>query len=209
MSAGEALTASPRPCAAGTFYGHISDQQAFCPADRKYIQNVHDPSLDKCMNSYYTALHMTSRGRGMSGRYLNEIHRINCLTTETEALYHLSSLRLGITDSVSIVLYFAHVAGGECLLGDVYKSSGISRQTVNSAVRTLEARGFIQLERFDGRAKSIRLTDSGREYAERTVARLYKAEADALEAWPEGEVAEYIRLMEKYTDCLRREIEKL
>ena len=56
------IDSKPAAMRRGHFFCHISDQQAFCPANRKYIQNVHDPSLDKCMNSYYTALHMTSRG---------------------------------------------------------------------------------------------------------------------------------------------------
>lgn len=41
----------------------------------------------------------------MNSDHRNEIHRINYLTSEMESLYHQASLKLGITDSVSIVLY--------------------------------------------------------------------------------------------------------
>ena len=41
----------------------------------------------------------------MNQKRFDEIHRINYLTSEMEALYHQASLKLGITDSVSIVLY--------------------------------------------------------------------------------------------------------
>ena len=74
----------------------------------------------------------------MQKNHREEIHRINYLTTEMESLYHLASLKLNITDSVSIVLYSIYDSGGSCLLSDVYKNSGISKQTVNSAIRRLE-----------------------------------------------------------------------
>ena len=44
---------------------------------------------------------------------------------------------------------------------------------------------------------------------ESTVARLYAAERNGFIAWSEGEIAAHIRLMEKYTECFRREVEKL
>lgn len=145
----------------------------------------------------------------MENRRKKEIYRINCLTMEMEALYHLSSLKLGITDSVSVVLYSIYVAGSECLLSDIYKESGISKQTVNSAIRSLEADGILYLQRHDGRAKKVILTEKGKGYVKKTAARLYQAEIDAFDTWTEEEIDTYIRLMEKYADCFRGQIEKL
>lgn len=145
----------------------------------------------------------------MKKPYTNAVRRINCLTTETEALYHLASLRLGITDSVSLVLYFLYDAEGQCPLSDIYKNSGISKQTINSAVRGLEKEGVLYLEPYKGRAKLAVLTDKGRAYAEKTVARLRRAEMQAFDGWTEEEVSIHIRLLEKYTECFRREVEKL
>lgn len=145
----------------------------------------------------------------MNNKHINEIRRINYLTTELESLYHQSSLKLGITDSISVVLYSIHDAGGECLLSDIYKNSGISKQTVNSAIRGLEADGILYLEQHNGRSKKIMLTDKGKDYVQKTVARLCQAEADAFDSWTEDEVSTYIRLMEKYADCFRQQIENL
>ena len=145
----------------------------------------------------------------MHSNHRNEIHRINYLTSEMEALYHQASLKLGITDSVSIVLYTIYDEGDVCLLRDVYKKSGISKQTVNSAIRGLEADNILYLEQHTGRAKKIILTDKGKEYVRKTVARLYEAEVRALDSWPEEEISTYIRLMEKYADCIRQQIDKL
>lgn len=145
----------------------------------------------------------------MNRNHRNEIHRINYLTSEMESLYHQASLKLGITDSVSIVLYTIFDEGDGCLLSDVYKKSGIRKQTVNSAIRSLEADNILYLEQHTGRAKKILLTDKGKEYVQKTVARLYEAEVQALDTWSEEEINTYVRLMEKYADCIRQQIHKL
>lgn len=139
----------------------------------------------------------------------NEIHRINYLTSEMEALYHDASLKLGISDSVSIVLYTIYDEGDGCLLSDVYKKSGIRKQTVNSAIRGLEAGDILYLEQYTGRAKKIHLTDQGKDFVQKTVAKLYEAEVRAFDTWSEEEISTYIRLMEKYAECIRQQIEKL
>ena len=145
----------------------------------------------------------------MKKNHIGEIKRINYLSNELEALYHQSSLKFGITDSVSIVLYTIYDSGNECLLTDIYKESGISKQTINSAIRALEADSILYLEQHNGRAKKVILTDKGRDFVQKTAARLYQAEMDAFDTWTDEEVSTYIRLMEKYVDCFRQQIEKL
>ena len=145
----------------------------------------------------------------MQPQRLNEIHRINYLTSEMDSIYHQASLRLGISDSVSIILYTIQDKGESCLLSDVYKSSGVSRQTVNSAIRRLEADGVLYLEPYAGRAKKIVLTNKGRDYIRQTVARLLEAEIRAFDGWSEDEIKTHIGLMEKYTESLLRQIHQL
>lgn len=140
---------------------------------------------------------------------LHYVRRLGYLTNEMDAIYHQSSLRLGITDSVSIVLYTIYDKGEGCLLSDVYKNSGISRQTVNSAIRHLEADGVLYLEPYKGRAKRIVLTEKGRAVLQNTAARLFKAEVRAFDGWSDEEIGRHIDLLEKYVRALRREIEGL
>ena len=137
------------------------------------------------------------------------IHRINYLMSETEACYHRASRKLGISDSVSIVLYTIYDAGEQCLLSEIYKKSGVSKQTVNSAIRGLESDGILYLEPYRGLAKRVILTEKGKEYMQRTAARLYEAEAAAFEAWTSEEIQTYLSLIEKYRDSLLLQIEKL
>ena len=145
----------------------------------------------------------------MQPQRLSEIHRINYLTSEMDSIYHQASLRLGISDSVSMILYSIQDRGENCLLSDVYKSSGVSRQTINSAIRGLEADGMLYLEPYTGKAKKIVLTDKGRDYIRQTVARLLEAEIRAFDGWSEDEIKAHISLMEKYTESLRKQVQQL
>lgn len=145
----------------------------------------------------------------MNQSRVDELHQINYLTSEMNALYHKSSLKLGITDSVSIVLYSIHDAGESCLLSDIYKRTGINKQTVNSAIRNLEADGMLYLEQHIGRTKAVILTDNGKAFVKKTIVKLCEAEAKAFDSWSVDEVNTYIRLMEKYVCCFRQQIEAL
>jgi len=145
----------------------------------------------------------------MNQNRVDELHQINYLTSEMDALYHKSSLKLGITDSVSIVLYSIHDAGESCLLSDIYKRTGINKQTVNSAIRNLEADGMLYLEQHIGRTKAVILTDNGKAFIKKTIVKLCEAEAKAFDSWSVDEVNTYIRLMEKYVCCFRQQIEAL
>lgn len=140
---------------------------------------------------------------------LNYVRRLSYLSNEMEAVYHQSSLRLGISDSVSIVLYTIYDKGEDCLLSDVYKGSGISRQTVNSAIRSLEAEGILYLEPYKGRSKRIVLTDAGQAYLRCTAARLFEAEVRAFDGWSNEEIQTHLDLLERYVNALRREVQQL
>lgn len=145
----------------------------------------------------------------METKICSRIHRINYLNAELQALYHHASLKLGLTDSASIVLYTIYDNGGDCLLSDIYKQSGVSKQTVNSAIRNLEKKHMIYLEQYSGRAKKVVLTDEGKEYVKKTVARLFDAEAAAFVSWTEEEINAHIGFLEKYIESFREQIEKL
>ncbi len=145
----------------------------------------------------------------MKAKICGSIHRINYLNAELDALYHHASLKLGLTDSASIVLYAICDNGGDCLLSDIYKQSGVSKQTVNSAIRHLERKRILYLEPYSGRAKRVVLTETGKAYVQKTTARLFDAEAAAFSSWTEEEISAHIGFLEKYILSFREQIEKL
>jgi len=145
----------------------------------------------------------------MNNKLFDKVHRINYLAAEMDALYHKASLKVGLADSTMRVLYMIYDNGESCLLSEIYKQSGISKQTVNSAIRNLEKAGILYLEKYKGRAKKVLLTERGRIYVKETVARIYEAESKAFASWTEDEIDTHILLLEKYVDSFRQEIEFL
>lgn len=140
-----------------------------------------------------------SRGRDhMEERNHSKVEKISWLTSEIDGLYHAASVRVGLSDSEMYILYTISVEGGSCPLRDVYKLTGLSRQTVNSAIRKLEAEGAVTLEKYRGRSKLVRFTDSGSAYAERTVGKILQAERNVFGRWEETEIDQYIRMLERF-----------
>ena len=91
-----------------------------------------------------------------------ELKRYNHLITETDRAYHEASLRLGLSDSAMIILYTICEDGQErCPLKELCRRSGLSKQTVNSAIRRLESDGCLYLEAAGARNKKACLTDRG------------------------------------------------
>ncbi|WP_432631012.1 MarR family winged helix-turn-helix transcriptional regulator [Brotaphodocola sp.] len=137
------------------------------------------------------------------------IYQINCLTEEVDSLYHQAGVRLGVSDSVLFILYMLYIKGGSCLLYEVYKLSGISKQTINSAIRKLEQDDIVYLENHNGKSKIVCLTEAGKDYAERTAKKLFEAECTAFEEWSKEELDLYFHLIEKHNASLRKQIERL
>ena len=145
----------------------------------------------------------------MKIKYGDMIYRVNCLASDLDSLYHQAALKLGLSDSVMFVLYLVFESGGECPLNEICKKTGISKQTLNSAVRKLESENYIYLKQTGGRPKNVCLTEDGKEYTEQTVARLFSAECGVFKSWTDEEIHRYLSLMEKYNDGFRKQIEKM
>lgn len=138
---------------------------------------------------------------------MERIRKINYLITETDALYHQAAQKLGLSDSVMLILYHLYAHGGSCLLSEICRQSGISKQTINSAVRKLEQEQIIYLKQHNKKSKQVSLTETGKKYADETIARVFQAESAAYLTWTEEEISLYINLMEKYSSAFRKQLE--
>lgn len=135
--------------------------------------------------------------------------RFNYLLGEMDAAYHEISLKLGISDSAMIILYTICDIGDCCLLAQICRLSGLSKQTVNSALRKLEAQGTLYLEKAGPKGKKVCLTEAGKALAERTALRLLRTEDAILASWPRQDVEKYLDLTERFLTSLREEAAKL
>lgn len=145
----------------------------------------------------------------MEINYGEVIHRINCLASDMDVLYHQAAQKMRMSDSVMILLYMVHVGNGKCPLRDIQKETGIRKQTLNSALRKLEKDEIIYLEQTDGRAKTVCFTEKGASYAKLTVGRLIEAECSTFRDWTAEEIEQYLSLLERYNRGFRAQIEKM
>ena len=137
------------------------------------------------------------------------IKRLNHLLGEIEGLYHDISLKLGLSDSISKILYTLYIEEGRCPLSLLSRQNGLSKQTVNSAIRTLEEQGVVILESAGGKNKDVLLTESGKTFAKQTAAQIVEIENRIFERWSAEEAHQYLNSTEKYLASLQRELNDL
>lgn len=139
----------------------------------------------------------------------DELKRFNYLTNEIDAAYHEVAFKLGLSDSAMLILYTICNNGEECLLSDITKLSGISKQTINSALRKLESEEVVYLETFSGRKKRIYLTEKGKLLVKNTVLKVIKIENDIFASWTEEERRSYFALTERYLSSFKNKIKEI
>jgi DNA-binding MarR family transcriptional regulator len=137
------------------------------------------------------------------------MNHFNHLTSEINAVYHMASWKLGLSDSVSQILYTLCELDGSCLLTDIRHLTGLSKQTVNSAIRSLERDGMIRLEPVDAKSKKVVLTKQGVRFAGQTVGKLIEAENEIFDSWSDAEIRQYLTLTERYLKALTEKTEAL
>ncbi len=124
--------------------------------------------------------------------------RYNHLLGEINAVYHEMSLRLGLSDSAMIILYTICDVGNICPLQDICRRSGLTKQTVNSAIRKLEREGILYLETAGPKAKNVCLTDAGKQLAEQTAVQIIQIENEIFASWTQTDVQKYLELTEAF-----------
>ena len=129
------------------------------------------------------------------------------LAGEINALYHEAAVKTGVSDSVQNILYVICEKGDRCLQSEISKLTGISRQTINSAIHKLEKEGIITLEQGKGRNTIVCLTVEGKAFARQKIYPLFEIENKIWEDWTEEEQQQYLLLTQKYRDGLKKYME--
>ncbi len=126
------------------------------------------------------------------------------LAGEINALYHEAAVKMGISDSVQNILYVICEQGNQCLQSEISKRTGISRQTINSAIRKLEKDEILYLEQGKGRNTIVCLTEKGEKFALEKIYPLYEIENKIWNEWTDDEQQQYLVLTQKYRDALKK-----
>ena len=131
------------------------------------------------------------------------------LAGEINALYHEAAVKMGISDSVQNILYVLCEKNGRCLQSEISKLTGISRQTINSAIRKLEKEDIVYLEQGEGRNTILCLTEKGKKFSSEKIMPLHEAENKIWNEWTAEEQQQYLTLTKKYRDGLKKYLEAM
>ena len=82
-----------------------------------------------------------------------QLQYYNLLTSEIDEAYHNAALKLGLSDSAMVILYTLCSRENPCPLLEIARLTGISRQTIHSAIKKLEAQGILTLQRKNKKTK--------------------------------------------------------
>lgn len=147
----------------------------------------------------------------MDRRSSKVMKRINYLITETDAAYHDAAVRLGLSDSAMQILYTMcdYEEGEPCPLQEVCRRTGISKQTINSAIRKLEAEGIVYLESAGAKFKNLRLTEAGKSLTDRTVRKIIQIENSIVGSWPAEDAEKYLELTERFLLSFKEQTKKI
>lgn len=131
-------------------------------------------------------------------RKLNRIDRI----------YSGFARTCGISECAYWMICDTAAAGGTIALNRLTAEWCYSKQTINSALKTMVTRGLARLEYAEGSRKNkvVNLTDEGRAYAERYTEPAIAAELRAFGTLSADEQKVLMELLEKYADALDAEL---
>lgn len=124
-------------------------------------------------------------------------------------IYSEFSRACGLSDCAYWMLVDTSAAGGSVAVSRLTSEWFYSKQTINSAIKTLTARGLAALEFAEGSRKNkvVRLTEEGVRFAKRYALPAQKAEQQAFEALEPWEQREIMRLIGKFSQVLGDECE--
>ena len=119
-------------------------------------------------------------------------------------IYSEFSRACGLSDCAYWMLVDTSTAGGSIAVSRLTSEWFYSKQTINSAIKTLAARGFATLEFAEGSRKNkvVRLTEAGMRFAEQYALPAQEAEQQAFEVLEPWEQREIMRLIEKFYHAL-------
>ena len=126
----------------------------------------------------------------------------------TNNLYSAWAKQKGLSYHTLLVLYALCRSGSGCRQSDICNDWMIPKQTVNSVLKSLEARGYVsyQVQPEDRRNKRVLLTPAGLAYAQPILEDLYRLEASALAEMPPETLRQIIDNDRQFYDGLKKQI---
>ena len=147
----------------------------------------------------------------MAGEMNNAVSLVDFdrMLNRLDRIYSEFARTCGLSDCAYWMLVDTSTAGGSIAVNRLTSEWFYSKQTINSAIKTLTARGFATLEFAEGSRKNkvVSLTEEGRRFAKRYAMPAQGAEQRAFDALEPCEQREIMRLIGKFSQVLGDECE--
>jgi len=137
---------------------------------------------------------------------LTEFERLNSQINE---FYYEIAVSQGLSESAYSILQAILTLGNGCTQTDIYRYSGMNKQTVNSSAKRLRQEGWITFQSGIGREQKIFLTEAGEKIVAEKILPIEQAESSVFAEMTENEQAEILRLVNKYLTSFREKVRKL
>ena len=145
----------------------------------------------------------------MSVQSSASLKRLNHLQCEMSVVYHEMSLSVGQSDSVIQILYTICDSGGEsCLLHDICNLTGLPKQTINSAIRSLSRNIFYIWNQPVLEINASFWQKKENNWPQRRLEKSSLLKSN-FEEWGSEEAEKFLALNERYLKCLRAELKRL
>lgn len=128
----------------------------------------------------------------------------NEVMKENNDLYSNLAKKFKMSDCMLWILYILREENKVLTQSDICNMMCIPKQTVNSSLKKMEAKGYIELLNInDKRSKQVSLTEKGLDLANNTVDIIISKENNALSKMDEKEQELLINLLRKFNDLLK------
>lgn len=139
-----------------------------------------------------------------------ELSELNRITKETDEVYRKAAKALQLSDCAFWILYALRDTDTILTQRDICALFFQPKQTVNSALKKLEAGGYLSLSyTVNHKSKAVQLTERGRVLVAQTIDRVRERERLALQELTDEERQTFLRLSRQFSTQLKEHMQSL
>lgn len=135
------------------------------------------------------------------------LRKFNTLCNELDCMYHEIANNRGLSDSAYEILRAILVLGDGCTQTNIFKSSYINKQTVNTSINKLEKNGIVYFKKDNGKENKIYLTKKGKEFLEEKIIPIEKIENNIFADFSKAEYDTLIKVVSKYINEMKNKLD--
>lgn len=137
------------------------------------------------------------------------LRAFNALYKEWMHYSHEQCSMAGLSDSAFDILYVMSEFEDGCSQKTIVEHSWLSKQTVNSSIKSLEKKGWLKVEKNGGRKTRIYLLDEGKKIVDQYILPCIEHENHIFELMGEEDADQLLDLTQRYVQLLKRKEESV